>query len=189
MGTEAVAGNRFTAGFYNQYYGFGDTTLTAVTAATQQPLSTQFTIPANEAQVGSAYEVLCGGFGTWGTGVLIAFTLVGQNITLVNQINGIAGAAFSNTAGFRWTLRGEIVFNATGASGSVLASLSYTLSESANPVNPGTASTNTIAVADEAGATTLDTTSSIPVVVKAGWGATTGSPTITNRYTIFRKVA
>jgi hypothetical protein len=191
MGVLAVAGQKVPASFPNQYYGYADTTATTVTAASQTVLATPYTIPANEPLVGSAYQVHFGGTGVWGsTQQLIGFTFVIQGVTVVNTINAIANTAFSASAGFRYTGYGEFVFQATGASGAVLASLFYTLTETANNVNPGTASTNTVSVADSNSvASTIDTTAAIAVNVKCGWGGTTGAPTISNRHTIFRKIA
>ncbi len=60
MGNLAVAGQRLTAAFLNQYYGQADTAAQTVTAATQQPLTTSYSIPANEPVVGSAYPLAYG---------------------------------------------------------------------------------------------------------------------------------
>ncbi len=46
MGTLAVAGQKVSASFPNQYYGFADTTVTTVTQATQTALTTSYSIPA-----------------------------------------------------------------------------------------------------------------------------------------------
>lgn len=187
----AVAGQKLPASFLNQGYGFADAATTTVTAASQQPLTTSYSIPANEPAVGSAYEVRFGGNGTWGsTQQQLTFTLVIQGVVVVNLINGIAAAAFNASAAFRFTGLANIVFSATGVSGGAWAGLSYTLSESASAVNPGAAGTNTIGVADANGTVaTIDTTSSMAVIVKCGWAATTGAPTISNHHTIFRKIA
>jgi len=190
VGNLAVAGQRLTAAFLNQYYGQADTAAQTVTAATQQPLTTSYSIPANEPVVGSAYQVFFAGTGVWGsTQQLLALTFVVQGIVVVNTINGIAAAAFPVSAGFRYAGYAEFVVASTGPAGTILASLNYTFSETANAVNPGTASTNTISVADSnSSPATIDTTAAIPVLVKAGWANTTGAPTISNRKTIFRKI-
>ncbi len=187
-----AAGQDVTAAFLNQTYSLADTAAQTVTAATQQPLSTTYNIPANEPSVNSAYEVRFGGTGIWATAgpQLIALTFVISGVVVVNTINGIAAAAFNTSAGFRFTGYAQFVFSATGASGGVFADLCYTFSETANAVNPGAAGTNTLSVADSnSTVATIDTTATMPVTVKAGWASVTGTPTISNRKTIFRKIA
>jgi hypothetical protein len=73
----------------------------------------------------------------------------------------------------------------------VFAGLQVNLAEIANAANPGTASTNTVTISDatSSASSAIDTTSATACVVRAGWASTTGSPTISNRLTVFRKIA
>lgn len=191
MGTLIAAGQDATPAFLNQYYGFADTTPITVLAAAQTQLTSAYTIPANEPVAGSAYEMLFGGNGVWGaTQQLIAFSVVVAGNVLLNTIPGIAATAFAASAGFRYHGRAIFVCNTTGVSGSFGVSLEITVTETANAVNPGTASTNSVSLADAAaGNPAVDTTAGMTAVIKCGWASTTGAPTITNRHTIFRKVA
>jgi hypothetical protein len=191
VGILRVAGQRATAGDQNQYYGFADTAATTVTAATQQPLTTSYSIPAGEPVVGSAYEILFGGNGTWGsTQQLIAFTITLQGVAVVNTVNGIQNTAFAVNAGFRFSGRAVLICDTTGAAGKFHGNLLVVVTESANPVNPGTAANNTVSIGDASAVlATIDTTSGMAALVKCGWASTTGAPTITNRSTHFRKTA
>ena len=193
MGNLAVAGQKVPASFPNQYYGVASTSPITVTAATQQPLTQSQNIPANEPILNSTYEVIFGGTGVWGaTQQLIALTLVVAGTVVVNTVNGITATVFAANAGFRFNGRAQIIFSAIGVSGSVFGELAYVFAETANAVGaiPVAAASNSVAVSDgNSVAVTVDTTSSMSVVVKCGWAGTTGAPTITNRRTVWRKIA
>jgi len=191
MGNLIVAGNDLTPAVLNQYYGYADTTSTTVTAATATRLTTSYSIPASEpAAAESAYEILFGGSGTWGsTQQLIGFQLHLQAVSVVANVS-IAATAFSASAGFRFAGRALLVCDSTGATGGFYGALDITLTQTANAVLPGTTADNTVAIADaNAAAATIDTTSAMAAIVTAGWAGTTGAPTITNRHTVFRKVS
>src|SRR5215469_2574100 len=144
MGTLVQAGALLVAstapGDLNEYYGFADTTSTIVTQATFQNLSTQYTIPAGEAvNAGAAYELSCGGSGTWGsTQQALTFQM---NIGNGFGSGGVAAStALAASAGFTW---GAVLTAVTsdGVSG-WWAVLKIWLQETANAVNPGTAADN-----------------------------------------------
>jgi hypothetical protein len=198
MGTLAVAGQKATAGFNNQYYGFADTTFTAVTAATQTVLTTSYSIPANEAAVGSAYEIRFGGSGQWGsTQQTLTFSVtIGSVVIFANIV--IGANSFAASANFRFSGHAAIVWNTIGASGNVLGSYLISITETANAVvPPGTYSQGnwaaqgsyTLADANGAVSAAIDSTAAQAFVVKCAWGNTTGAPTITNRQTIWKKTA
>lgn len=190
MGTLWTAGQRLTAALLNQYYGYADTTPTTVTQATIQNLSSVYTIPAGEPQIGSAYELDCGGNGTWGstrqnltTGFYLAGTQIGVNQTIDFSV-------FSSSAGFRWAARIIVVCASTGVSGTWYGQETFTLTQIAGNVIPGTAANNTIPAADaNQNAVTVSTASAIGVALRCQWASVTGGPTITCRHTTFRKIA
>jgi len=198
MGTLWVAGNDMTASLLNQYYGFADTTFTTVTAATQTQLSTSYSIAANEPSAGSAYTVDFGGNGTWGaTQQTLVFGLSIGGVALLASVT-IGAQAFSASAAFRFAGVARFAWNQVGASGNVLADIMGNLTQTANNVAPpGTytqgnfQSANSIGFADAntAASATINSTVSTAVFVTCAWGSTTGAPTLTNRKTIFRKVA
>ena len=191
MGTLIAAGNDLTPARLNQYYGKADTSATTVTAATQTRLTSSYSVPANEPTAGeSAYEILFGGDITWGSTIQsLQFTLTLQAVNVCANVT-IASGAFSVSAHLRFTGRASLVFDSTGVSGLAQGGYLVSISEIANPVTPGAAGTNTLGVSDysTAGAT-IDTTSDMPMIMKCAWNATTGGPTISNRSTVFRKVA
>src|SRR5258708_2164594 len=121
-----------------------------------------------------------------------ASTLVTAGVVVLNTLNGVAAPPFPISAGFRYTGYTHFVFSATGASGGVFGDLFVQLSETANAVGaiPPAAISNTVGLADSNSVVaTIDTTATMPVTVKCGWASVTGAPTISNRKTIFRKVA
>lgn len=191
MGNLWVAGQDPTPAALNQYYGAADTGATAVTANSSTRLTTSYSIPANEpAAAESAYEITFGGSGTWGsTQQALSFELSLQATTIC--ANGtIAAGAFAASASFRFHGRALLVCDTTGATGGFYGSMLVTLTETANNVLPGTAADNTVPLADSnSAAVTIDTTSAMAAIVKCHWASATGSPTITNRMTVFRKIS
>lgn len=176
------------AGGLNQYYGFADTATTTVTAASAANLSSVYTIPAGEAYTGAAYELTCGGSGTWGS--------TQQQLTLAMALNGtsfgsggaghVAATALAASASFFWSATYELTC-VDGVS-SWNCKLTAIVGEGTNAANPGTATTNTIPLVVMLNHT-ASVSSAITVAVQALWGATTGAPTLTNSMTRFRKTA
>ena len=174
----------------SQYYGYADTAQTTVTAASSVSLSTVYTIPANEPYAGAAYELSCGGYGTWASSGPQALTLspfLGSG-TITGTARVIAAATFSTSAAFQWSV--TIGITCTDGVSGWQASWRGAVAETANALNPGTAADNSVALA---GATTASYTASVSsalsVSLRAQWASTTGGPTLTNVRTVFRKVA
>jgi hypothetical protein len=190
MGVLILAGQSLTASLLNQYYGYSDANSTTVTQATLTGLSTSYTIPGGEPVIGSAYELACGGAGTWGSTQQPLTMSFGLNSNGIGLDRTIANTAFAASAVFRWAARFAVTCVSTGAGGTWIGALSGDLTETGSNINPGTAATNTVSWADAGNAaTTVSTLAAIAVLLKAAWGSTTGAPTITNRWTTFRKVA
>lgn len=193
MGTLILPGQALVAGQgagqLNQYYGYADTNATTVTAATATALSTVYTIPAGEPYAGAAYELCCGGTGTWGTtsppALGLSMALNGTSFGN-GQAGIISGSAFSTSAGFCWSAR----FRLTCIDGvsSWGCRLEAVLTQTANQALPGTAADNTVPVACYH-SDTAAVSSAVTVAVFAKWGSTTGTPTLTCSMTEFRKVA
>ena len=176
-------------GQLSQYYGYADTTQTTVTAAAATDLSTLYTIPAGEPYAGAAYELSCGGYGTWASSGPQALTLnplLGSGAVPIGRV--IAAAAFSASAVFNWSVTIEMICS-DGVSAWQVSYLGAVV-ETANALNPGTASTNAVSFAGAtSSAYTAAVSSSVPVAFQAKWALTTGAPTITCVRTSFRKVA
>jgi hypothetical protein len=190
MGVLFVAGQKLTAAQLNQYYGFSDTTDTTVTAAALTNLTTPYVIPANEPVVGSSYIIRFGGSGTQGsTAQTFSWAIFLAGTQIVANVN-VAAAAFAINAQFRFVGEARYTCVATGVTGSFRASIYVDISETANGVGAFTAASQSIGLGDASSAnTTIDTTAAMTAVVQSKWGSTTGAPTMTNRETIFQKVA
>lgn len=189
MGDLITAGQDLTPAVLNQYYGYADSTQTTVTADSLSNLSTAYTIPENEPQAGTVYELECGGNGTWGSSsppqLIFAFCLNGN---AVGYNPSVAGAAFSASANFRWSAKARFV--CTDGVQHWTGTLTVTLNQNANPVNPGTAADNSVALTDSSVTGINESVSSaITAAIQCNWAATTGSPTITNQWTTFKKVS
>lgn len=176
-------------GQLSQYYGYADTTQTTVTAAASTTLSTLYTIPAGEPYANAAYELRCAGYGTWGSTqqALTLSPFLGAG-TITGTARVVAATALAASAAFHWSLVMEITCTdgVSGWQGSMLG----TVAETANALNPGTASTNSVPLAGATSAAyTASVSSALSVALKAQWASTTGAPTITCARTTFRKVA
>lgn len=199
MGTLAVAGQKLTAAFLNQYYAFADSTVTTVTASTSTTLTTSYSIPANEPSVGSAYEIRFGGNGTWGsTQQALQFNVNVGSVSLLGGPITIGAQAFSASATFRFSGLCTIVWDTVGASGKWFPTLIVNLAETANNVAPPATVNQAnlqanasygIGDSNNALSGVTDTTAANAFVVKCSWAATTGAPTITNRITRWAKTA
>jgi hypothetical protein len=175
-------------GRLSQYYGLADTTQTTVVAASSMNLSTPYVIPAGEASyAGAAYELSCAGQGQWGS--------TQQALTFAMYLGGgtfgsgsaVAATAFSASSNFSWGL----VMKLTCADGvSAWWCDLYGTVSLQNSIVPGVAASNSVALAStNSGAHLAAVTSPVTVAVQAKWASVTGTPTITNYWTTFRKVA
>jgi len=166
-------------GQLNQYYAFSDANSTTVTAASLANLSSQYTIPAGEADYsGVAYEMSCGGYGQQGStaqtlkiGVVIGSSVGSPAIIPTSAL--VTGDVFA------WSAKLELVCS-DGAS-----SWWYTCTVCVD----SSANTSFSAVGANSSAWSKSISSAIPVAIQAEWGATTGAPTITNARTVWKKVS
>lgn len=190
MGTLAAAGTSIIAGFYNQYYSVSDTVATTVTQAVTTALSSVYAIPAGEPQVNSAYELLCGGNGTWGSTAQSLHWGFYLNSTQVGVGQIIAANQFSANAPFRWRARMRVVCVSTGSGATWMGDMDAVVTQTANQVQVGTAADNSVSLADaNSSAVTASTLASTTAGIQAFWGSATGAPTITCRSTTFRKAS
>jgi hypothetical protein len=177
-------------GQLNQYYGYADTNVTTVTQAALNNLSSVYTIPAGEAAyAGAAYELECGGYGTWGsTQQTLKFVAYLGAAVGSGSSGGIAAAAFAASAAFSWRARVDL----TCEDGVSLwrVSMDAVVQQTTNFALPGTAADNSVpVVTGPTGSLTADVSDAQAVALQAEWGSTTGAPTITTTWTRFRKVA
>ncbi len=105
----AVAGQRITANLLNRMYGEADATSHVVTQAVSNPVSSSYTVVANDMSLNTAYRLTAFGIGTWGsTQQQLTFSLNYGGVSLATL--NIAATAFSTSAAFRWKLTGLLVF-------------------------------------------------------------------------------
>jgi len=165
----------------------GDPTQFTVTQATDNPLSSTFTIPANDPQVGTTYELDVWGSCTWGStqqALVLSLYLGG-----VNQASEAIGATqFNASAGIRWKVRLIAQCATTGAAGTWSFSMEGAVSLASGNLLAGTGANGTIGIAGGTGTNvTQDTTVSNAFLLQAHWAATTGAPTLTTRGALFKR--
>jgi hypothetical protein len=181
------AGSRTTASFLNSYYGQADAVQSVVTAAAFTNLSSLYTIPAGEPQAGSVYELTCAGYGTQGsTQQQLSFQML-HGTTLAQTVT-IGTGVFSASQAFQWSLTFRMVC-ADGVS-AWWCSLGGSVAESSAALSTGASGQESVAIAAvNTSVHAAAVSSAISVAVQAKWNSTTGSPTITNNLTTFRKIA
>lgn len=165
-------------------------TQTNTNAAPLATLSAVWAIPANDASAGTMYRLSCWGNGTWGsTQQAMGFGIGFPDATEFGTHQAIAATAFSASAAFRWNCIMWVVCLSPGGSASWHGSCLLTLSETANSINPGAASTNTVSIAQGPSSNvTQDSTVSNNLAFIQNWGSTTGAPTITCHGTHFERI-
>jgi hypothetical protein len=180
------AGSRTTASLLNQYYGQSDAVSSVVTAASFTNLSSVYTIPANEAAyAGAAYELRCGGNGTWGS--------TQQELDFAVSLNGgtfgagkggdAASTAFAASIAFLWGVTLTVVCVDGVSSWKALLEVRLQASGSA------ATSSSAFPLVCVASPSSVPAASAVTVALAAKWNTTTGAPTITNQLTTFRKIA
>lgn len=192
MGALIQAGQALVAGTgpgqLNQYYGLADATQTTVTSASFANLCTPYVIPAGEAaSPGTAYELSCAGFGTWGSTVqsLEFSTYLGSGF----GSNPTVGAALFNASqAFTYSL--TLKLTCSDGVDSWWGDLQGSLVNSTTTLLPGTSANNACPIAGcNTGVHLAAVSGGLTAVIQCKWSATTGGPTITNTKTTWRKVA
>jgi len=184
-----LAGKLLTPIVLNRIYGQADTTSHIVTQISFSNLSTSYSIPANDAQPGTAYRITTWGNGTWGStaqAFTVACALAGTDIGTTPVI---ASGAFSVSAAFDFEIQAKVVCVSNGSVATWIASVKGNLSETANPLLPGTVADNSVGFSGcTHTAVTQDSTISNSFAIQAKWASATGAPSITALATIFEKV-
>lgn len=162
---------------------------TTVTAASFTNIASG-TVAANDAAIGSVYRLAMFGHGTWGS--------TQQALSLQAQIGGstigstqvVDAAVFAISAAFRWSAECLLVCVTTGVGGTWAAGWTFTATQTANNVIPGTAANNTVPVASgTSSAKIADTTIGEAYALQVKWATTTGAPTITQDAAWFGRTA
>lgn len=183
-----LAGQTITPAVLNRIYGTADGVGHTVNNTTFAQLSSSYTIPAGDAGNGTAYRLTTFGNGTWGTTEAIYFTTALAG-TAIGTAPEIAGAEFSSAAAFDFEVESLLICVSNGSSGTWVARIRGTLTQSANAITIGTAADNSVSFSGTVHtAVTQDTTIADAFAIQAKWAGTTGSPTLTCVGTLFEKV-
>jgi hypothetical protein len=176
-----LAGQRLTASALNHMYGSGDATSRSVTAASETQLSSQYTIAANDAAVGTAYRLSCWGTGTQGSSPQsISFranTIGGSGLNAVTTGSGFASAS----AQFRWWAEMICLASAIGSGGTITGFLR-------GAVEQISVTTGSVAFNSEWDGNSVNTAANWGIEIDCAWGSTSGAPTITCKGTLFERV-
>jgi hypothetical protein len=152
-----------------------------VTAAAQTALTSLWSIPANDAAIGAAYEVTTYGTGTQGSTAQTLTFAAGFGSTLGVANSGITfPSSFAGTsAAFRWKSKVTATCVTTGSGGTWLIACEATVTSAAGD-NSGTS---------VGAAVSFSTTTAENVYVCAAWGSTTGAPTLSSLTSRVARVA
>lgn len=164
----------------------------AVTAASLTNIATA-TVPANDANVGAVYELEVNGSGTQAatTAVTLQFAVaLGGNVMSTATLGANFMAAGTS---FRWKCRARVICHTTGNTGTWSSEVEGIVSVSGTTLLTSGASsanaTNSFINCEIASFTTVDTTASQTLALQCAWGSVTGSPTLTSRVAIFKRIA
>lgn len=156
------------------------------------PITTAWSIPAGDMQVGTVYRISSGGTGLWGTAQTLQAVgnLNGNNETGGGAAGRIAGAFLANATAFNWSAVYEFKVITTGTGGTARVRLTFTISSEGSALTPGTAAQNSMSVVTgpQAGAISVNTTIANTLGIGAAWGGTTGSPTIGGADSTFERL-
>jgi len=158
---------------YINFSPAADFTNFTVTAASFTQCSKNWSIPANDPQVGTVYRLTVEGSGTQGsTAQTLTFAL---GVSAGNEASaGLLNTFAAASTNFTFKVVFEVTFITTGSSGTADIS---TQVQGKNGVATGF----TTAVA-------FDTTSAVTLKAQAEWGSTTGAPTFTSYHSVLERI-
>jgi hypothetical protein len=115
------AGTRLTAALLSEDYSQTDISTFVFTASTTTQCTNSWTIPANDASIGTTYRLTAMGLGTQGSSTTaLKFNMKPAGaVQLATQLGFIAVSA-----PFQWRLTGELVVTTTGSSGTAMGCMS-----------------------------------------------------------------
>jgi hypothetical protein len=161
---------------------------TSVTAASLTTIASA-TYEANDAQVGSYYEMDVWGNGTTGSSASdsLEFSLSLGGTAMTNITFGTAWfGSVSGGQAFRWRALCRVICVTTGSGATWNSFIDATLSAFGNNQlgNNGTQMTGSSISCESSGTTAVSSASNQTVALQCAWSATTGSPTLTSRWMI-----
>lgn len=166
-----------------------DATLASATTTGFQNLTKIWGLNAGEiAQINTGFRLTAGGtiaMGTTAQALIFCFNVF-SNTTLQLPIGA---AEFLASTNYWWRMQGEILFNPIGASGQFLGSFKVNLGVSgANQATAAGTAQTAGGFAAEGVAAGVNTTVAGNIALQAKWGAVTGAPSISGRYSVLEKI-
>lgn len=165
------------------------TSQTTVTASTVQGLSDSFTIPANDANAGTAYRLTWYGQASWGSTVQTLNLFFRFGGASVGDQPSIGSSQFNTSTRIHLWVQMIATCITTGGSATWTTCLSGTASQSANNDLSTTGTNGSIGFCGGSNGTiTQDSTAAITMQLGADWASTTGAPSITSRATLWERL-
>jgi hypothetical protein len=158
-----------------------DNSTITVTQATPTAASAAYSIPANDAQVDTVYELWCGGNGTWGSTQQALMPDIAIDGAAISGSPVLDATTFNISEAFNWEFTCKIIIGTTGSGGTYKYQLKLSLSSNAH------ATQNGYTMIRRGGGLTLNTTISHTLGLMLSWASTTGAPTITNFFSEFQR--
>lgn len=179
-----------------QTAGQSSVNINTVTSATYGFL-TSFSVPGGDANViGATYKIKVGGYGVWGSTqqqLNLGIRFGSTTGSIIGVAPAISATAFAASANFQWDaeLYLTAVSNPGLSNATWRANIRGTISQTDNPLLPGTAANNTVPFVGGTGPNdvTLDGSVAQTFGLSASWGSTTGAPTISKAYMQIERTA
>lgn len=160
-----------------------DQSVIPVVATSNSPVTTAWSIPANDAQAGTVYRLKAGGYGVQGSTqetLRIQLSFMGLNI----GSDTLPATVIPASAQFEWTFEGTVSVVSNGAAGKARATGEFKIWELNGPASDVLIVGQHTGVADS----TVNTTVAQTMSLGASWGSATGAPTITGAWSTLARV-
>jgi hypothetical protein len=149
-------------------------------------------IPANDAEIGSVYEIEVWGNGTWGSTAQTLTFGVSLGGTTLSSVT-LAANYFVASTTFRFRVKFVVICHTTGVTGTWSSLISGEASAAnmagINTVANANTTTGGLTESEPGTTTTIDSTVAQTLAALASWGSATGAPTLTSRVAMFKRIA
>lgn len=166
-----------------------DATLATASSTAFQNLTTLWPILAGEIrQLNTGFRLTVGGTIIAGTTPQILTFCFNAFSNTTLQLP-IGAAEFLASTSYWFRMQGEIIFNPIGVTGQFMGSFKVNIgAQGANQATVAGTAQTAGGFAAEGVAAGVNTTGNTNIALQAKWGATTGSPSITGRYSVLEKI-
>jgi hypothetical protein len=172
---------------YTGQYPVSGSDVTSFTNATTSinAMTKNWPVPAADAKVGTCYRLTVSGTGTQGStqqGVIHQIACLGATAQVSR---GMLAGTIVASAAFSWKYVVELTILTTGSAGTARVNTEFNWSQGIG--GAGFGPTNGVSVITDA-VVTVNTTVAGTIVAQIGWGAITGSPTISSFRSLFERL-